>query len=268
MAHMVYDQEWQAAKTEFEKITGVKKPKESKGVFNAFGAHTGLSGSLKKCEAAYQAAFEVSDLKPKEGAKAVKDFASAAAAYHSAKTSYMTVLEKALAEEFKNRPNPQTKSVYERGLKFLKKELDAIEATMAAEIKALTQKFDAGSKDLSIKQKQLANWEQNINGAIKRAIAGAAKVKANPTPAAYNALFPTAARDITMQLVLARNIEDLRADPDPIHAKLAPWANQNSTTPPTTVPQTATAQQITALIAAFIVEVKKASELANNRAGR
>jgi hypothetical protein len=262
MAHMIYDQEWQAAKTEFETITGVKKPKESKGIFNAFGSHTGLSGSLKKCEAAYQAAFVISDLKPKEGAKAAKAFADTAKAYHTAKESYLAVLKKAMADEFAKRPDPKTKSVYERGLKFLKKELDAIEATMTADIKALVQKFDAASASLSIKEKQLANWEQNINGAIARAIAGAAKVKTNPTPAAYNALFPTAARDITMQLVNARSISGLKADPDTFYAKLAPWANQNGTAPPVVLPNTATPQQVTQFISAFVAEVKKVAVLA------
>lgn len=262
MAHTPFDQEWTSAKAEFEKITGVKKPKESKGILNAFGSHTGLSGALKKCEAGYQLCNNTVDTKVAEGKKAAKAFAATAKAFKAAEKSYLAVLKKAVDDEFAKRPDPKTKSTYERGLKFLQKELDALDKTIEASVASNIQKFDKAAQSLSVKEKMLQNWNKNIAGALARAAAQAAKVKANPTPTAYNALFPTAARDITMQLVFARDIPGLKGDPDIFLKKLAPWANQNSTGVPVKVPDDYTPKQITDLIAQFTAEVKKVAVLA------
>ena len=60
-----FTDKWLKAKAEYEALTGKKKPKESKGLFNAFGSHTGLSGSLLKVDAALNAAQEAQSLIPK-----------------------------------------------------------------------------------------------------------------------------------------------------------------------------------------------------------
>jgi len=263
---MSYAADWESAKTEFERITGLKKPKESKGVFNAFGSHTGLSSSLKECDSAFTLCSDTAADNAKAGPKAVKDFTAAFKKYQSAKKSYLAVLEKAIYDEVRSRPDPNTKSTYERALKALSKKLEALESTIDANLASCIQKFDAAAKSLGMKEKMVANWAKNMNAALARAAAGAAKVKADPTPKAYNDLFPKAARDITMQLVFARDLSGLNADPDVLKAKIDPWANQSSSAPPVRVPDTANGAQIAQLIKAFTVEVKRVKHMVDTHA--
>jgi hypothetical protein len=265
VAHVAFDKAWEDAKKEFETITKQKKPKESKKLKNAFGSHTGLSGSLTKCEKKYVECNSIVDTDVKKGGKAAKSFAGALKDFSKAKTTYMKVLEDAIYKELVDRPEKDVKSVYERALKYLKKELAALEATISASVDANIQKFDSAAQDLSVKEKMLKNWQKNIKGALARAAAGAAKVKAKPTPETYNELFPTAARDITMQLVFARDIPDLKADPDTFKAKLDPWANQSTTGLPVKVPAEYTDKEILALLKSFTKELKNVVQLVDNR---
>lgn len=256
--------EWLAAKKSFETITGTKKPKETAGIVAAFTNHTGLSGSLKEVKAAYDKVFLISDLEVKDGLKAMKEFKSAEKSFNGAKKTYLTILDKEIKDVIRNKPDPNIKSTYEKALKFLRKELDALESTTAAQIASFEQKFDVASKNLSQAQKQLNNWSVNVNAACKRGIAAAAKIKADPTPATWNASFPTAARDITMQLVHARKLSDLAADPDTLAAPLLGYANQGGGLP-ATVPLTHTAKEILPLLKTYINAVKKVVELAARR---
>lgn len=265
MAHTPYDKQWDEVKKEFEAITGKHKPKESKGIFNAFGKHTGLSGSLKSCEAAYQLCDRTSSEDAKAGQAAVKNYAAALKDFSKAKKSYVAVLEKAIYDEFVKREEKDAKSAYERALKFLVKELDALESSIDASVGMYVTKFDKAVKDLSTADKMLKNWEKNINGALARAAAGVAKVKTKPTPETYNELFPTLARDITMQLVFARKIDNLKAEPDFFKKKLDPWANQSGTGLPVKVPTDYTAKQIIDLIKEFSSVCKGVVQLVNSR---
>lgn len=265
MAHTPYDQRWDKVKKEFEAMTGKHKPKESKGIFNAFGSYTGLSKSLRSCETAYDLCDTTNGDDSKAGASAVKSYAGALKDFSKAKKSYVAVLEKAIYDEFVKREEKDAKSAYERALKFMMKELDALEATISASVAMYTTKFDKASKDQSTAEKMLKNWEKNINGALARAAAGVAKVKAKPTPETYNELFPTLARDITMQLVFARKIDDLKAEPDFFKKKLDPWANQSGTGLPVKVPGDYTAKQIIDLIKEFSSVCKGVVQLVNTR---
>lgn len=260
MPRTPYDQEWLTAKKEFENITKKKKPKDSKGLLNAFGSHTGLSGSLAKSEAAYQLCKRTVFDDVKGGQKAAKAFGSAFKNYQKAKKSYMKVLEKAIYDEFRKTREADFKSTYERALKFLKKELNALESTMDAAVASYVQKFDQASQNLSIQEKSLKNWEKNMKGALMRAAAAAQKVKINPTPDVYNSVFPDAARDITMQLVHARNIDSVKQDPDIFNKRLAPWASRGGGLP-ATVPGDYTPQQVTKLIKDFTKEIKQVIRL-------
>lgn len=265
MAHTAYDQQWEKAKREFEALTGKHKPKESKGIFNAFGSHTGLSGALKKCEKALTACDTTNSTDAKEGKKVVAAFQAASKDFSKAKKSYVDVLQKAIYAEFDKREEKDFKTNYEKALKFLVKELGGLEASIESAVAMYTQKFDEAAKDLSVEQKMLKNWEKNINGALARAAAGVAKVKAKPTAETYNELFPTLARDITMQLVFARKIDGLVADPDFFKKKLDPWANQSNNGEPVKVPQDATAKQILDYMKEFSAACKGIVQLVNSR---
>lgn len=122
------------------------------------------------------------------------------------------------------------------------------------------QRFNTAEKDLGAKEKMLKNWETNMKGAVARGIAAAAKVKTDPTPASYNAIFPKAARDITMQLVFARDIQNLKADAKTVQSKLDPWANNPSALALTTTPKDALEK-----LKEFIGGLKLAKELLENR---
>ncbi|PGH57819.1 hypothetical protein CRT60_07515 [Azospirillum palustre] len=265
MAHTPYDQQWDKAKKEFEALTGKHKPKESKGIFNAFGSHTGLSGSLKKCEKALTACDTVNSTDVKEGKKVVAAFLAASKDFSKAKKGYLEVLQKEIYAEFDKRTEKDFKTNYEKALKFLVKELAALEATIESAVGMYTQKFNEAEKDLSVEQKMLKNWEKNINGALARAAAGVAKVKAKPTAETYNELFPTLARDITMQLVFARKIEGLLADPDFFKKKLDPWANQSNANEPVKVPADATPKVILDHMKEFSAACKGVVQLVNSR---
>ena len=265
MAHIPFDQRWDKVKKEFEAITGKHKPRESKGIFNAFGSHTGLSKALKSCEAAYRLCDTTSDTDAKAGQEAARVYAAVSKEFAKARKSYQAVLEKAVAAEFAKREEKDAKSAYERALKFLAKELSSLEATIDASVGMYAMKFDKAAKDLSTTEKMLRNWEKNINGALARAAAGVAKVRAKPTPDTYNDLFPTLARDITMQLVIARQINGLRAEPDFYRKKLDPWANQSGAGLPVKVPADYTARQITDLIKEFATVCKGVVQLVNAR---
>ena len=265
MAHTAFDQRWDKVKKEFEAITGKHKPKESKGIFNAFGSYTGLSKSLKSCEAAYQLCDTTNSTDAKAGQNAVKAYVAALKDFSKAKKSYVAVLEKAIYDEFVKREEKDAKSAYERALKFMMKELDALESTIGASVGMYTTKFDQAAKNQSVEEKMLKNWEKNINGALARAAAGVAKVKAKPVPETYNELFPTLARDITMQLVFARKIDNLKAEPDFYKKKLDPWANQSGSGLPVKVPEDYTAKQIMDLMKEFSTVCKGVVQLVNSR---
>jgi hypothetical protein len=247
MAHAPFDKAWDNAKTEFQKITGKHKPKEPKNITNAFGKHTGLSGSLKKCEESYQACEKTDNVKEaKKGQKLALEFAGHLKEYTAAKDQYMNTLDATIHKEVDAREKGP-KEDYERALKYLRKELVSLEANIKAAVVSYTQKFDAAAKNLSITEKMIANYETNMKGCLARAMAGVAKVKATRSAAAYNALFPTTARDISMQLVFAEKMDGLRfvVDPGQLKASLAPWIGNHS------IPTNSSPEQVDVAIRQF-----------------
>lgn len=251
---------WDKAKKTFEQMTGKKKPKESKGIFNAFGSYTGLSGSLAKFDKAETEANKTKESDIKAGNKLVDEMETQLASFHKASSSYQAVLGKAIAGEIDKRTESDIKTTYERALKYLGKELDAIEDTGASRVKASRQRFDEAEQDLSVKQKMLLNWQKNMKAALARAAAAAAKVKASPNVATYNSIFPKAARDVTMQLVFAKELDGFLVDPSTILKTLGPWGQQGGH-PPATLPEDATQRDVIQNLAGFVKELKKAQQL-------
>ncbi len=254
---------WEEAKKAFETATGKKKPKESKGIANAWGSFTGLSGSLEKFDKADAAAEKTDNRKEsdlKTGGKLLEEMEKQLAAFVKAKDQYAKVLEKAIDEQIDERAEKDTKTTYERALKFMMKSLVAVVDTGESRVTAIRQRFNPEEKDLGVKSKMLLNWEKNMKGAVARAVAGVAKVKATPTVATYNSIFPTAARDVTMQLVFAKDIDGLLADPEPILRAMNPFASQAGNAP-AQLPDNATEVHVKQFLDAFTQELKKAGQL-------
>lgn len=251
---------WDDAKDTFETATGKKKPKDSKGVLNAFGSHTGLSGALEKFDKAEAAATKTNsdtDSDCKKGLKLAAEMEAQLAAFRKASASYAQVLNKAIDAAMDDRTEVDAKTVHEKALKFLQKQLAAVEATGASRAASSRQRFDAAEKNLGVKQKMLLGWQKNMTAVVARAAADVAKVKANPSVATYNSIFPKAARDVTMQLVFAKDIPGLQIDPAVLLKTMNPWASQGGN-PPATLPDTATPEQVKGFLSAFSAELKKA----------
>ena len=254
---------WDNAKKTFEQMTGKKKPKESKGIFNAFGAYTGLSGSLEKFDKAEDAAGKTREQTRSElkaGNKLVDDMESQLASFKRAAASYSAVLTKSISKDIEQRTEADIKTAYERALKYLNKELDSVEKTGESRVAAMRQRFDVAEKDLSVKEKLLLNWQNNVKAALARATAAAGKVKASPTVATYNSIFPKAARDVTMQLVLAKDLDGFLMDPASIVRSMGPWGRQDGNEP-ASLPQDATQQDVVRNLVGFVKELKKAQQL-------
>jgi hypothetical protein len=227
-----FSEKWEKAKAEFEELTKKKKPRESKGIWNAFGAHTGLSGPLKKIDAALANAQNAQERKRDneqalkfvaEGEKEYKSFSSAA-------DSYLKVLWKSVDTEVvkrqKDQADPDLKTTYERALKALRASLESLKAEIPARLDQLRVANEQATKDLGIKQKLLLSLWKNFDAAIYRAAAAAKKVKANPTVEVFNGEFPKAARDLRMQLVAGRDGDiQMNAEPQPYIDELQVYDN-------------------------------------------
>ncbi|MBW4091180.1 MAG: hypothetical protein HIU82_08735 [Proteobacteria bacterium] len=254
---------WDDAKKTFEQMTGKKKPKESKGIFNAFGSYTGLSGALEKFDKAEDAANKTNTEKSsdlKAGNKLVDEMETQLGNYKKASASYTSVLGKEIGKEINERTEADVKTAYERALKYLNKVLASVQATGESRVAATRQRFNTAEKDLTAKEKMLLNWQNNVKAALARAAAAAGKVKASPTVATYNSIFPKAARDVTMQLVLAKDLDGFLMDPKVILQSMGPWGRQDGQEP-ATLPDDATQQDVVKNLVGFVKELKKAQQL-------
>lgn len=263
MANEALAVRWNKAKKTFEEMTGKSKPKESKGIFNAFGSYTGLSGALEKFDKAWDHSETTSTMPEvdlKAGNKYVDEMEVALASFRKASASYQQVLGKTITQQIDKRSEPDVKTAYERALKYLSKELAAIEEFGAAQAAFHRQQFDKAGRALSANEKYLRTWQTNMKSALAKAAAAAAKVKVSPTVQTYNSIFPDAARDITMQLGVARQLNGFLVDPAVIQKTMAPWGQQTGQ-PPATLPNDATEQDVIRYLVGFIGELKKAQQL-------
>jgi hypothetical protein len=265
---------WAAAKKSFEAMTHQKKPKEKlAGFFKS--SHTGLSGSIDGYDKAFDAAEKAkTDLFNKKitleaALKALNAAKAKEAAFVTAKGTYL----KTLATEIKKETDKEAdvKSVWERGLKFLQKELESYEAIMDQACAQVALSLDDSKKDLDTAGKQVALWKQNMVSAIKKGQAAAAKFKTLAASLAkappdkvkaavkeYNTGIPGGAgRDICMQLVIAERVDGLRGQPDKIKQQMIVWNTPNTHK---LDENTATADDLMTKVKAFSVDVKATQE--------
>jgi hypothetical protein len=250
---------WSDTKTAYKATTGDKKPRE--GMFN----HTGLSGSFKDFDTAEEHFLNIkidvgNNKKPfKDLEKAFATLQSKKGGVDTAVKSYMGNLDAALKKE----ERPDERTVLEKGLKWLKKELVAYQAIAAQFVAGAKQELDLWGKTVSIQEKQANIWEQNMASAIKKAIAAAAKAKmmalaaktdAKKLPVAikeFNGTIPNGTgRDVSMQMVNAKNVKGL-TQASGAALRINTWKDQSRS-----ADATATADQLLVEIKAFTADVK------------
>lgn len=260
---------WEASKTMFFDMTQKKKPKENLGKFLKT-SHTGLSKSLEEYDKA-AAAYDIAktDLNNKKitleaALKVLKTLNDKHAAYKKAMTTYIQTLNAEILKE--TQKEADVKSVWERGLKFLKKELEMFDANMDQYCAQAEQNIDDKRKVLSMEDKQVDIWQSNMQAALKKGLAAVAKIKAlaaaAKTPelvtkviAEYNNSIPgKSGRDICMQLVIAERVNGLRGTPDKIKQQMLPWNTANTHK----LLGTATAANIVDKVKLFSTDVKAA----------
>lgn len=261
MAHVPYVQRWAAARKRFEAATAKHRPKDAKAVAAALNGDAALVKALKAGDAVHRAATASDGA----GDGAAKDLAAAGKDAVKARKAYLAALDKALDEDTAIRGDKAAAAACERALKALAKELADLEAAIGADAERAKAQAVQAEKDAASSERAQKRWEANINGALARAAAGVAKVRAKPTPDTYNELFPALARDLATQLAAAKALDGLRADPDFYRRKLAPWAGQGGDGPPMRVPPDYTARQITDLIKEFATVCKGVVQLVGGR---
>ncbi|MFL7901829.1 hypothetical protein ACJ41P_11885 [Azospirillum argentinense] len=257
MAHVPYEQRWAAARKRFEAATAKHRPKDAKAVAAALNGDAALVKALKAGDAVHRAGTV--------GDEAAKDLAAAGKDAVKARKAYLAALDKALDEDAASRGDKAAAAACERAMKALAKDLFDLEADIGADADRFKAQAAQAEKDAASSERAQKRWEVNINGALARAAAGVAKVRAKPTPDTYNELFPALARDLATQLAAAKALDGLRADPDFYRRKLAPWAGQGGDGPPMRVPPDYTARQITDLIKEFATVCKGVVQLVGGR---
>ncbi|MBK3776680.1 hypothetical protein JJL56_02520 [Azospirillum sp. YIM DDC1] len=261
MAHVPYEQRWTATRKRFEAATAKHRPKDAKAVAAALNGDAALVKALKSGDAVHRAATA--------GDEAAKDLVAAGKDVVKARKAYLAALGKALDEalnqDVASRGDKAAAAACERAMKALAKDLADLEADIGADADRFKAQAAQAEKDTASAERAQKRWEANINGALARAAAGVAKVRAKPTPETYNELFPALARDLAAQLAAAKALDGLRADPDFYRRKLAPWAGQGGDGPPMRVPPDYTARQITDLIKEFATVCKGVVQLVGGR---
>ena len=237
------DAQWTKAKETFKNLTKTKKPKEKVLlVFN--NSHTGLSKSLKNCVEIFEKleitreqlrGNKIDKPTQKDALKALEAFAKAKQAFKRAMDDYMPLLAAAIKEQ--KDLEADEKSLLERGLKFLKKELESYDSAMASKYAIEEQAIDKSLDNLTTQQKQEAAVLTNLKKVIDEALAGAAKMKLVAASAvgkerkilalstkAYNDMIPeNRGRNVAMQFVIAMKMPNWEIRPDQVNAAIEPW---------------------------------------------
>jgi hypothetical protein len=137
------------------------------------------------------------------------------------------------------------KSLWQRGLKYLKKELESLDSVIAKHAASVAQELDSSKSTLSTEQRGVELWSESMTTALKKGLAAAAKLKLlaaaakaaaakDPTAIgklvqAYNDALPGAAgRDIVMQLVNGAKVQGLTCTPDKAKQQMDPWNTKNT----------------------------------------
>jgi hypothetical protein len=265
---------WETAKTEFTAITNQSKPREKlAGALKT--THTGLSKSLKECDTAADDAKKAQEklgkkqTSPDKAQKKLATYKDKHQQFQKSVRSYLTVLDGAIRTEQGLSPN--RKSPWERGLKYLKKQLDSLDSTIARHVADVAKDLDGTTRNLSAEDKQAAVWSESMNSALKAGLAAAAKVKMlaagagrTITPGdvvkAYNEALPgRAGKDIVEELKNGAKIQGLTPKPDQSKQRMDKWLGYAEQ-----LPNTASAADVMAKVKVFTGDVKFTLEWYNS----
>jgi hypothetical protein len=253
---------WEKAKTDFEAMTGKSKPKPNGLLAKAFN-HTGLSGSFKDADKL----LDDIDAEKKDAKKRAALIAKAekhAATIKKDVASYTKLLTDAITAE-KN-DNAGEKTLYAKGLKFLKTQLDALEKHYNATVANWKIAEDTS---MGVADKAVAMVKKSLASTVANAAAGLKKIKTSPTPATFNEIFNTSdniARKVQVQLIAAANghkkgalpsSATKRVDPRSVADDMTPW--QAGGKGEAIIADTATPQQVLAKMAEFARLLKLAN---------
>jgi hypothetical protein len=145
--------------------------------------------------------------------------------------------------------SPQNQQNLIRGLKILSTSLDAITKTSDAWLLQMKSQVKAAlGERLDQYETMKGQFMTTLRASLSRGLAAAQKLKASPTPQTYSALFPAAARDITLafqnQKLLAKKNIILKGPQDTtaLEGPLKPFIGNpiEKNTPPAEVLELAT----------------------------
>jgi len=214
---------WRAAKQLFKATARVKKPSPTVGTFAS--KTLGIEKALTKVEAAEAKGVTI----PKNLAA----FKAAAQEFRVAKTSYIVVLDATVGKE----PAGADRDLYRKGVAVLRTELNALDSTL----KTQTVKAESVAAGNNLQTVMAASLMHDVAKGCDDALAFIARIRANPTAAAFNQGIETAARDITQY---AGNINKLtqagfvftKAQPTQLLGVLKAWSNDSREVPANAAP--------------------------------
>jgi hypothetical protein len=159
-------------------------------------------------------------------------------------------------------------------LKHLKRQLEALESTIANNLASVAQQLDGTKQKLSTELKQADLWSENMTSAIKAGLAAAARVKLLAAGAktatnvakattdvvqAYNKALPgKAGKDIFTELKNGANVPGLPR-PDKEKQRMDPWSNFVTHK----LPDTASADDVMKKVQLFNSDVKETVKWVN-----
>ncbi len=215
---------WKKAKTDFQKITGEKKPK-AKGFIASTLGHSGIDGAFKDADKHIDAIDdEKKDMKKK--AKLIAAGEKHAVKLDKIAQDYIKFAKGKIKDE---EADKNQRTTYTKALDFLTERLDNLDKRYDQQLDGFKIAMDSS---LSVQQKATKMIYKSLTTTCANASAGIKKIKANPTPDQFNEIFNTSdnvARKVQVQLVQAANAEKkgnlppLIVDPRFIADKLTPW---------------------------------------------
>ncbi len=187
--------EWKNCKTEFEKLTGKKKPApKTMGVFRK---STKVQSTAKKVDDEFKN-LGAKNAKGTLDEKDIANYDKAVLAYKKEMESYIKLLETTLKAE------KDADSAYGKAIIMMKKKLKAMLATMDTQGVNYANQL---KKDMSTADKVVAMVIPGMRSSLKKMSAFVAKVNAQKTPedkvTTFNAGIAKATRDVTQNLTNA-----------------------------------------------------------------
>lgn len=227
MAAKTLVDQWEDAKSEFERITGEKKKSKSKLAGSVFSK--GLTPSLKSLEKKLDA-LQVANDQPTKDAKSIAKAVAAARKEQEAaeKTGekYKASLKSDADDDIAD--NRGQKTELSKGLKYLVAEIDRLLAVARQKIDTL----EIANSGLAGKEQYYKMVVPSLVSATKVSIAAIKKVKADPTPATWKSLFyvtdpPGRKMHVQLQAAVRANQEgafpNLSVDPAVLVERLDDW---------------------------------------------